>query len=121
MSDSVVPRHVIPSNGSDFVALSHRHVVQRVARRRARTQDIRPDAANADRAAIRRRSRHALVIEALSWPVISITQFWRSFEDLERSPHADTHPGSWKWFNKLGRNNEGTGIWHETYRISAGT
>jgi len=62
-----------------------------------------------------------LVIEALSWPVISITQFWRSFEDLERSPHADTHPGSWKWFNKLGRNNEGTGIWHETYRISAGT
>ena len=58
---------------------------------------------------------------ALSWTVISTTQFWRSFEDLERYAHADTHTGSWEWFNKLGRNNEGTGIWHETYRISSGT
>ena len=58
---------------------------------------------------------------SLSWPVISITQFWQSFEDLERYAHADTHTDSWKWFNKLGRDNEGTGIYHETYRISAGT
>ena len=60
---------------------------------------------------------------SVSWPVIQITQFWRSFEDLERYATAadGRHSRMWRWFNKLGRRGLGTGIWHETYRIAPGT
>jgi hypothetical protein len=60
---------------------------------------------------------------ALSWPVIQMTQFWRSFDDLERYATAPDgrHTNAWRWFNKLGRANEGTGVWHETYRIAPGS
>ena len=59
---------------------------------------------------------------SLAWPVLQLTQFWRSFEDLERYARApeSTHSGAWRWFNKLGRANAGAGIWHETYRIAPG-
>ena len=42
---------------------------------------------------------------SLSWPVIQITQFWRSFDDLERYATSPTreHTKAWRWFNKLGR------------------
>ena len=60
---------------------------------------------------------------SLSWPVIALTQFWRSFEDLERYATAadGRHTRMWRWFNKLGRRGLGTGIWHETYRIAPGS
>lgn len=60
---------------------------------------------------------------SLSWPVIGITQFWQSFEDLERYAKATDreHSNAWRWFNKLGRAGEGAGIWHETYRIAPGS
>ena len=57
---------------------------------------------------------------AIAWPVIAVTQFWRSFDDLERYATASErqHTAAWRWFNKLGRAGEGTGIWHETFRIA---
>lgn len=60
---------------------------------------------------------------SLSWPVIHLTQFWRSFEDLERYATAPDgrHTRVWRMFNNLGRRGHGTGIWHETYRIAPGT
>jgi len=60
---------------------------------------------------------------ALEWPVISMTQYWNSFEQLEHYAAASNneHLPAWKRFNKLGRAGHGTGIWHETYRIPAGS
>lgn len=60
---------------------------------------------------------------AIAWPVLQMTQFWRSFDDLERYAKApqNTHSGAWRWFNKLGPASEGTGVWHETYRIAPGS
>ena len=60
---------------------------------------------------------------SLAWPVIMVTQFWRSFDDLERyaTAPAGRHTRVWRWFNKLGCSGLGTGIWHETYRIAPGT
>ena len=60
---------------------------------------------------------------SLSWPVIAVTQFWRSFDDLERYATASDrrHTGMWRWFNTLGRRGLGTGIWHETFRVAPGT
>ncbi len=60
---------------------------------------------------------------ALAWPVIQMTQFWRSYEDLERYATAadGKHTRIWRWFNTLGRRGVGTGIWHETYRIAPGS
>lgn len=59
----------------------------------------------------------------LSWPVLGVTQYWRSFEDLERYAAAPelSHSPVWRWYNKLGRSRLGGGIFHETYRIAPGT
>jgi hypothetical protein len=59
---------------------------------------------------------------SVSWPIIEVTQVWRTFDDLERyatMPHG-RHTRMWRWFNKLGRSGLGTGIWHETFRVAAG-
>ena len=52
-----------------------------------------------------------------------LVQYWRSFEQLERysrRPDAQHWP-AWVAFNKrMGRSRGDVGIWHETYRISAG-
>jgi hypothetical protein len=51
-----------------------------------------------------------------------LVQYWRSFEDLERfarSPDAP-HLDAWKRFNATVRDSGDVGIWHETYRVSAG-
>lgn len=52
-----------------------------------------------------------------------IVQYWRSFEDLERyaRSHDGRHWAAWVAFNKrVGRARDDVGIWHETYRVSAG-
>lgn len=52
-----------------------------------------------------------------------IVQYWRSFEQLEayaRDPVSEHWP-AWLAFNKrVGRSRGDVGIWHETYRVSAG-
>ena len=51
-----------------------------------------------------------------------IVQYWRSFEHLEAfSRSADsTHYPEWVKFNTRLRGNHDVGIWHETYKVSAG-
>jgi hypothetical protein len=52
----------------------------------------------------------------------TIVQYWRSFEHLEAfasnadDPHLDVWRNYWRRVGRVGR----TGIWHETYRVSAG-
>lgn len=53
---------------------------------------------------------------------VMVVQYWRSFEHLEayaRNKDA-THFPNWVRFNKEIGSNGDVGIWHETYRVSAG-
>jgi hypothetical protein len=52
-----------------------------------------------------------------------IVQYWRSFEDLERyarSRDAEHWPAWVAFYRKIGLASGDVGIWHETYKISAG-
>jgi hypothetical protein len=51
-----------------------------------------------------------------------VVQYWRSFEHLEkfsRNPDA-AHWPAWVKFNKRVASNGDVGIWHETFKVSAG-
>ena len=53
---------------------------------------------------------------------ITIIQYWRSFEHLERfaADETDPHLAAWrKYWKRVGRSGR-TGIWHETYLVRAG-
>jgi hypothetical protein len=53
----------------------------------------------------------------------TVVQYWRSWEQLEayaRNPDA-THFPNWVKFNKRIGSDGSTGIWHETYRVPAGS
>lgn len=58
----------------------------------------------------------------LSWPGITMMQYWRSFADLERFARdpAFTHLGAWKAFNQAVGGDGSVGIWHETFLVHAG-
>lgn len=47
-------------------------------------------------------------------------QYWRSTEDLMAYAKNDKHLAAWKNFNKKIGNNDTVGIYHETYKVSAG-
>ncbi len=52
-----------------------------------------------------------------------VVQYWRSFEQLTayaKSREAQ-HLPAWSAFNKAIGTNGDVGIWHETYKVSAGT
>jgi hypothetical protein len=52
-----------------------------------------------------------------------VVQYWRSFDDLERfaRDREAPHLRAWREFNRLvGYDDGDVGIWHETYRVSAG-
>jgi hypothetical protein len=53
-----------------------------------------------------------------------IVQYWRSFEALEayaRDPHAQ-HAPVWRAWNKLAEDERALGgIWHETFKVAAGS
>jgi hypothetical protein len=52
-----------------------------------------------------------------------IVQYWRSFDHLERYArnHDREHWPAWVAFNqKVGNASGDVGIWHETYKVSAG-
>jgi hypothetical protein len=59
----------------------------------------------------------------LSWPVIQVVQYWRSFEQLEafaRNPD-DPHLPAWKRFNQVVGKSEVVGVFHETYLVEPGS
>ena len=56
------------------------------------------------------------------WPGVTLVQYWRSFEDLERFARqpSDPHLGAWKRFNQSVGTDGSVGIFHETYTIEPG-
>jgi hypothetical protein len=55
--------------------------------------------------------------------MLSLVQYWRSFDALEKYARATDgkHWPAWVDFNKrMGKSRGDVGIWHETYRVSAG-
>lgn len=59
---------------------------------------------------------------AFGWRTAYVMQYWRSYEDLERFAHApaEAHFPAWRWYARLGTTARDTGVWHETFRVSAG-
>jgi len=60
---------------------------------------------------------------AQSVGLTTLVQYWRSFEALEKYARDanSQHWPAWVAFNKrLGKTRGDVGIWHETYRVSAG-
>lgn len=54
---------------------------------------------------------------------MTIVQYWRSFDDLERYARSRDHEHwpAWVAFNKQMAASRGdVGIWHETYRVASG-
>jgi fumigallin biosynthesis monooxygenase-like protein len=50
-------------------------------------------------------------------------QYWRSFEDLERfaKDEDDPHLEAWRtYWKRVGKSEDRTGIWHETYLVRSG-
>ncbi len=53
---------------------------------------------------------------------VTVVQYWRSFEDLERFARSkdDPHLPAWRHFNRtIGAGGE-VGIWHETFQVAQG-
>jgi hypothetical protein len=52
-----------------------------------------------------------------------ILQYWRSFEHLEAyaKDREGFHYPAWKAFNTKIKSNGDVGIWHETYKVNAGS
>ncbi len=59
----------------------------------------------------------------LYWRGISLVQYWRSFDDLEkfaRDP-GDPHLKAWRRFNRAVGADGSVGIWHESYLVEPGS
>ena len=56
------------------------------------------------------------------FPVISVIQYWKSFDALEAYARsgANAHLPAWQACSKAVGSNGDVGIWHETYLIKAG-
>lgn len=52
---------------------------------------------------------------------IYLIQYWESEEKLMEFSRAPAHRGYWKWYNTALSSGGDIGIWHETYRVSAGS
>lgn len=55
-----------------------------------------------------------------SWREVTLSQYWRSCEDLEAYAHGKTHSVAWKSFNQKIKDDGSVGIYHETYIIEKG-
>ena len=57
-----------------------------------------------------------------SFPNVTVSQYWKSFEHLEAYAKARDHAHlpAWQAFNKAVGSNGDVGIWHETYVIEPG-
>ena len=61
--------------------------------------------------------RHENMMFSLFPPHLGMRQYWRDLESLERWTREGLHRGWWVDFLK---DPEGTGFWHETYRMTGG-
>jgi hypothetical protein len=53
---------------------------------------------------------------------VTVLQYWRSFEDLERFARSqeDPHRSAWRRFNRTVGGSGDVGIWHETFQVAPG-
>lgn len=53
---------------------------------------------------------------------VTVLQYWRSFEDLERFARSkeEPHLAAWRRFNRSVGNGGDVGIWHETFQVTPG-
>ncbi len=56
----------------------------------------------------------------LQWRGVSLIQYWRSYEQLERYARGGTHLAEWKKFNQAIGTDGTVGIYHETYVVHPG-
>lgn len=56
----------------------------------------------------------------VSWRRVTLLQYWRSFEDIERYARGGLHLKAWKDFNRKIGNDGTVGIFHESYLIDPG-
>ncbi len=58
----------------------------------------------------------------LNWRGVTVLQYWRSFDDLERFARSkeEPHLSAWRRFNKAVGTDGSVGIWHETYQVASG-
>ncbi|CCF84316.1 DUF4188 domain-containing protein [Nitrolancea hollandica] len=58
----------------------------------------------------------------LSWRGLTLVQYWRSFEHLEKFARdaSDPHIGAWREFNKMIGAEGSVGVWHESYLVEPG-
>jgi hypothetical protein len=56
------------------------------------------------------------------WRAVTMIQYWRSYDDLERFARsaADPHVPAWRWYNRAIGDDGSVGIWHETYLVEPG-
>lgn len=57
------------------------------------------------------------------WPGMGLTQYWASFDDLERYARNKKHPHlrSWRRYNKVIGIDGSVGLWHEAYLVKPGS
>lgn len=60
---------------------------------------------------------HETFLMGLWPPHVAFRQYWRDFETMERWTRTDPHA---RWWQAFLRDSEGTGFWHETYRMKGG-
>ncbi|GAK40916.1 DUF4188 domain-containing protein [Paenibacillus urinalis] len=55
-----------------------------------------------------------------NWRGITLLQYWRTYDQLEKYARGGTHLVEWKKFNQSVGTNGTVGIYHETYMIQPG-
>jgi hypothetical protein len=60
---------------------------------------------------------------SVSGRTVTLIQYWRSFDDLERfaKDRDDPHLEPWRRFNQRVGSSGDVGVFHETYRVGAGS
>lgn len=57
----------------------------------------------------------------MSWRGVTLLQYWRSYEELEKYARGGLHMEAWKRFNHSVRSDGSVGIYHETYKAQSGS
>lgn len=56
----------------------------------------------------------------LSWRGVTLIQYWKSFDDLEKYARGGVHLKEWQAFNRSVGTDGTVGIFHETYLLKEG-
>lgn len=56
----------------------------------------------------------------IGWRGVTLVQYWKSYDQLERYARGGIHLEAWKRFNKAVGKDGSVGVYHETYPVRAG-